>query len=387
MTGDLGTRGALGFLENLRNDAAKRDKAGLTRFLRTRGPNGALLDLAGNDYLDLSTDPRVCDAAAAAALRWGAGSAASRLVTGNLELHSELEKELAAFCRQPAALVFSSGYLANLGVVTALADKDSLIVSDAHIHASLIDACRLSRARIEVVPHGDVAAVEAALSSRSESRALVLAESVYSVLGDGAPLGELAEVSRQRGAVLVVDEAHGIGVCGPRGRGLVEDTGLAGRPDVVVTATLSKALGSQGGAVLGAPEVIEHLVNKARPFIFDTGLNPAACAGALAALRVIVEEPFRVKGVHDCSVALAQAADVETPFGAVLSVPVGSPEAAVAGAAKFLDEGIRVGCFRPPSVPDGISRLRFTSRATLTGEELSHAVAVVKRVLEGVERS
>lgn len=387
MSPDSKDRDDLAFIVRLREDAAKREREGLTRSLRTRGPKATWLDMAGNDYLGLATDRRICEAAAAAALRWGAGSAASRLVTGDLELHRELEQELATFCRQPAALVFSSGYLANLGVITALASKDTLIVSDAHIHASLIDACRLSRARIEVVPHGDLLAVETALRTRSESQALVLAESVYSVLGDAAPVDELAEISRRLGAVLVIDEAHGIGICGPEGRGLVEERGLTGRPDVVVTATLSKALGSQGGVVMGAPEVIEHLINTARPFIFDTGLNPAACAGALAALGVITEEPFRVKDVHLCSAALAGAAALGPPSGAVLSVPVGSPDAAVDGAAKFLEEGIRVGCFRPPSVPDGISRLRLTARATLRGEELERATRVVRGVLEKVVRS
>ena len=218
------------FLDRLRADAAKRAEAGLTRSLRPRGADPTTLDLAGNDYLGLATDPRVAEAAAEAARRWGAGSAASRLVTGTLDLHAELEAALAAFCQQPAALVFSSGYLANLGVVTALAGRDTLVVSDAHIHASLVDACRLSRARVEVVPHRDVAAVDAALVSREEPHAVVLVESVYSVLGDAAPLAALAEVTRRRGAVLVVDEAHGIGVYGREGRGLVEALGLAGRP-------------------------------------------------------------------------------------------------------------------------------------------------------------
>ena len=373
------------FLDRLRADAAKRAEAGLTRSLRPRGADPTTLDLAGNDYLGLATDPRVAEAAAEAARRWGAGSAASRLVTGTLDLHAELEAALAAFCQQPTALVFSSGYLANLGVVTALAGRDTLVVSDAHIHASLVDACRLSRARVEVVPHRDVAAVDAALASREEPHAVVLVESVYSVLGDAAPLAALAEVTRRRGAVLVVDEAHGIGVYGREGRGLVEALGLAGRPDVVVTLTLSKALGSQGGVVLGAPEVVDQLVNAARPFIFDTGLNPAAAAGALEALRVVGAEPERVAAVHACVMALATAAGVEVPDGSVLSVSVASPAVVVAGAAAFLDRGVRVGCFRPPSVPDGVSRLRLTARATLAGADLERATAVVRAVIDGLD--
>lgn len=369
------------FLDRLRQQAAERAEAGLTRVLRPRGAAPATLDLAGNDYLGLATDPRVTEAAASAARRWGAGAAASRLVTGTLDVHAELEVALAEHCRQPAALAFSSGYLANLGAVTALAGREALVVSDAHVHASLVDACRLSRARLQVVPHGDVAAVEKALADRQEEQAVVLTESVYSVLGDVAPLVALAEVTRRHGAVLIVDEAHGIGVCGAAGRGLVEACGLAGRPDVVVTATLSKALGSQGGVVLGAPEVVDHLVNTARAFIFDTGLNPAAAGGALAALRVIGGEPERIAALHACAEALAGAAGAPRPAGAVLAVPMASAHAAVAAAADLLDQGVRVGCFRPPSVPDTVSRLRLTARATLSGAALRQAVDVLSAVL------
>lgn len=370
-------------LDRLRADAAKRAESGLSRALRPRGAESTLLDLAGNDYLGLATDRRVTGAAADAALLWGAGSAASRLVTGTLDLHTCLEAELAELCRQPKALVFSSGYLANLGAVTALTDRDTLVVSDAHVHASLVDACRLSRARVTVVPHGDLAAIDAALAHRAEPHAVVLVESVYSVLGDAAPLTALAELTRRHGAVLIVDEAHGIGVVGPEGRGLVETLGLAGRTDVIVTLTLSKALGSQGGAVLGAPEVIDHLVNTARPFLFDTGLNPPAAAAALEAIRVIRAEPERVAAVHACAAALATAAGTRVPAGAVLSIPVASAESAVAGAAALLDDGVRVGCFRPPSVPDGVSRLRITSRATLCGPDLERAAEAVRSVLRG----
>ncbi len=374
-------------LERLRTAAARRAEAGLARSLRPRADSSTVLDLAGNDYLGLARHPRVTGAAARAAQRWGAGAAASRLVTGTLELHAQLEAELAAFCRQPAALVFSSGYLANLGVVTALSGPDTLVVSDAHVHASLVDACRLSRSRVQVVPHGDVAAVDRALAGRREPSALVLVESVYSVLGDAAPLSSLAQVARVRNAVLLVDEAHGLGVCGPEGRGLVEAVGLAGRPDVVVTLTLSKALGSQGGAVLGAPEVVEHLVNTARPFIYDTGLNPPAAAAALQALRVVQAEPDRVPAVRSCAAALADAVGAGAPAGAVLSVPVASPARAVAGAAQLLEHGVRVGCFRPPSVPDGRSRLRITASAAVSGPDLQRATGALRSVLDpGAER-
>ena len=218
----------------------------------------------------------------------------------------------------------------------------------------------LSRARLSVVPHSDVDAVRAALEGGAGERTLVLAESVYSVLGDAAPLTELAELCASYDALLVVDEAHGLGVHGP---GPVAASGLAGHPNVVITATLSKSLGSQGGAVLGPPALREHLVNRARPFIFDTALAPASTAAALAALRVLRARPELATMVHDRVRTLADALGVVTPDGAVLSIPMPSPRAAVAAQAAALDEGIRVGCFRPPSVPDGVSRLRATASA------------------------
>ncbi len=309
--------------------AATRDAAGLRRSLRPRGARDGVVDLAGNDYLGLSRHPVVAAAAAEAARTWGAGAGASRLVTGTLELHEELEAALAGFTGQEAALVMSTGYHANLSVVTALADRDCLVVSDAHVHASLVDAARLSRAEVAVTRHSDVAAVSAALAQAGGRRALVLAESVYSVLGDAAPLLELAGVCASYDALLVVDEAHGIGVVGEGGHGLVRDLGLHEQDHVVVTATLSKSLGAQGGAVLGTRAVADHLVNQARPFIFDTGLAPAAAAGALAALHVLGDHPGLPDLIHERVGALAAALGVPPSDGAVLSVPMPSPEVAL----------------------------------------------------------
>jgi len=373
------------FLTRLATAAAAREQAGLTRRLLPR-PVGAepLLDLAGNDYLGLSSDPRVTAAAADAALAWGAGARASRLVTGSTQLHAQLEEALAGFCGQPAGLVFSSGYAANLGAATALAGRGDLIVSDAHVHASLVDACRLSRARIAITEHNDVEAVEAALAGRAEAHAVVLIESVYSVLGDAAPLAELAAVCRRYDAILMVDEAHALGTAGERGRGLVAAAGLAGQADVVVTGTLSKSLGSQGGFVLGHAAVREHLVNTARAFIYDTGLAPAATGAALAALQVLDAEPDRVDAVRHAAATLAAIASAPAPAAAVLSVSMPSAQAAVAAAASCAEAGVRVGCFRPPSVPDGISRLRLTARATLTTDELELTAAALAGALRGV---
>jgi 8-amino-7-oxononanoate synthase len=348
----------------------KRRAAGLRRSLRVRPAVATELDLASNDYLGLSQHPDVIEGGVTALHTWGAGSGGSRLVTGNTELHEDFEAELAEFMGVESALVFSSGYTANIGAVAALSGPGSLVVSDAYSHASLVDACRLSRARVVVSPHNDVGAVETALVSRSEERAVVITDSVFSTDGALAPLRALHEVCRRHGALLIVDEAHGLGVRGTGGRGLVHEVGLAGEPDIVVTTTLSKSLGSQGGAVLGGRLVIEHLVNTARSFIFDTGLAPAAAGAALAALQVLRREPQRAVAVLARADRLAALTGAPTPTSAVVSVILGRNEAAVATAQACLERGIRVGCFRPPSVPPGTARLRLTARATLTDADL-----------------
>ncbi|HET8960558.1 8-amino-7-oxononanoate synthase [Nocardioides sp.] len=362
-----------------------RDRAGLRRTMHPRGPDDQVVDLAGNDYLGLSRHPAVRERAAEAARTWGAGAGASRLVTGTLGLHVELETALAGFLGQPAALVTSTGYHANLAAVTALADRDCLIVSDSHVHASLVDAARLSRAEVTITPHNDVCAVSTALAQAGGRRAMVLVESVYSVLGDAASLLELAGVCASYGALLIVDEAHGLGVAGAGGHGLVRELGLAGQDHVVVTATLSKSLGAQGGAVLGSTAVIDHLVNRARPFIYDTGLAPAAAGGALAALEMLMTRPELPALVHTRATALAGALGVSAPEGGVLSVPMPSPQVAVAAQAAALEDGVRVGCFRPPSVPDGISRLRVTTSAGIPDAEWARAAAVLGQVVKEFE--
>ncbi|WP_427888873.1 8-amino-7-oxononanoate synthase [Kribbella sp. GL6] len=356
--------------------AAALEARGLTRRLRARAAGEDLIDLAGNDYLGLARDPRVVGAAAAAVETWGTGSTASRLVTGTTELHEQLESALAAYAGHESALAFSSGYLANLGVVTALGGPGTLLVSDEHVHASLVDACRLARSRVEVVPHNDVDAVEKVLAERNEPHALVLTESVFSVLSDEAPLTELAALALAHNAVLLVDEAHGLGVTGG-GHGSVHGLGLAGLDHVVVTMTLSKSMASQGGVVLGPAVLRDHLVNRSRPFIYDTGLNPAACAAALAALQILRAEPDRPAAIHAATARLAAACDVPPASGPVVSVPMPGPREAVRAAELCLENGVRVGSFRPPSVPDGISRVRLTAHAGLSATDLDRACAVI----------
>ena len=363
--------------------AAALESRGLTRRLRPRASGEAVVELASNDYLGLAQDPRVVEAAVEALREWGASSTASRLVTGTTALHAELETELASYVGQETGLVFSSGYLANLGVITALGGPGTLLVSDDHVHASMVDACRLSRSRVEVTPHSDVDAVAKALAERNEPHAVVLVESVYSVLGDAAPLAELAALAVEHDAVLLVDEAHGLGVTG-NGRGSAAAAGLAGVEHVVVTMTLSKSLASQGGVVLGPALLRDHLVNRARTFIFDTGLNPAACGAALAALRILIEDPSRPETIHSTTARLAEACGVTASRGPVVSVPMPGPREAVRAAELCLADGVRVGVFRPPSVPDGISRLRLTAHAGLSAADLDRACDVITTAIREV---
>ena len=381
------TRVELSPLAWLDDVESQRRAAGLRRSLRTRPAVAAELDLASNDYLGLSQHPAVIEGGVDALRTWGAGSTGSRLVTGNTELHETFETAVADFVGAESGLVFSSGYTANLGAVVALSGAGSLLVSDALTHASLVDACRLSRARVVVTPHRDVDAVDAALSARDEARAVVVTDSVFSADGVLAPLRALHDVCRKHGALLVVDEAHGLGVRGDGGRGLLHEVGLAGAPDVVMTTTLSKALGSQGGMVLGPAAVRDHLIDAARPFIFDTGLAPAAVGAALAALQVLIAEPERATEVLRHAATLARVCGVDdVPDSAVVSVILGVPEVALAAATGCLDRGVRVGCFRPPSVPVGTSRLRLTARASLDDDDLALAGRVLTEVLAVARR-
>jgi 8-amino-7-oxononanoate synthase len=391
----------------LEQQAAVRDRRGLVRRPLPRAADERFIDLASNDYLGLAADPRVADAAAAAASLWGAGATSSRLVAGTTRLHLDLEQELAMLAGMESALVFSSGYLANIGVITALGGPGTLIVSDEHCHASMIDGFRLSRSRTESFSHNDLEGAGRLLAGRAEPRALIAVESVYSVLGDEAPLAGLLALAEEHDAMLLIDEAHSLGVTGTghfQGRGSVAGTSLAGHPNVMVTATLSKALGSQGGAVLGSALLREHLVNRARSFIFDTGLAPASAAAALAAVRIIRDEPWRAAAVRRNAAALtaglapalvargaAVVPPVEPPVeppvveqtaGAVQSIAMPSAASALVATQAARTAGVRIGCFRPPSVPDGISRLRLTARATLSPAEIDDSCAVLRGMLE-----
>jgi len=331
-------------------------------------------------------------------------------------LHAELEGQLAEFTGAPAALVFSSGYLANLTVITALAAGlgaaggpagpgasggatgpgvrgGVLVVSDAGNHASLIDACRLARTqggagiRVAVTPHRDAGAVRRALASRDEGAAIVVSDAVFSVDGALAPAAELHAAAREHGALLVLDEAHAFGVIGPGGRGVAAAVQIAAEPDVVRTVTLSKATAGQGGAVLAAPEVITALVDTGRGFIFDTGLAPPSVGAALAALQVILAEP----GLGARALAnTARLAELAAGLGlrakptgaAVLAIVIGEAGQAVRAQQICARHGVRAGCFRPPSVPAGQACLRLTGRADMTEGDFAVAARALAAVSE-----
>lgn len=372
------------WLAALERRAQLRARAGLSRRLCPRDPGTAMVDLAGNDYLGLARHPEVVTAATAALTAYGLGATGSRLVRGSTEAHAALEADLADWLGAEGALAYSSGYLANLGALRALLRPRTRLVADAHCHASLIDGCRMTGLETVVTPHGDLGAVEAALRGAAGRPAVVVTESIFSVDGDLAPLADLHRLTRRYGALLLVDDAHGLGVIGPDGAGGVVGAGLSGAPDVVVTATLSKSLGAAGGVVAGPAPLIRHLVDTGRTFIYDTALPPAVAAGAHAALRLARSGEHLRAELRDRAAWLVkrlQAAGLEvtTPAGGVASVTAPSAAAAVAWAQACAEAGVAVGCFRPPSTPDNRSRLRLTINVGVPRPDFEAALEVVVR--------
>lgn len=334
--------------------------------------------LCSNNYLGLADDPRVRAAAAAAARRWGAGSGASRLVSGTSASHRDLERELAVFEGAEDAVLFSSGYLANIGVLSALTGDGDVVFSDELNHASIVDGCRLSKAGVEIYPHADVAALEALLASVPARRRVVVTDTVFSMDGDLAPLRELVEICSRFDAVLVVDEAHATGVLGSSGAGAVEELGLVGEVPVVV-GTLSKALGSSGGYVATTRDLATLLRNRARSHVFDTAAAPATIAAAQAALSIVGAEPQRRTRVRALARRVADELrrlgyDAGDPSAAVVPVHVGDAREAVALSERLLDRRVFCPAIRPPSVPEGTSRLRVTVMATHTDEQIERAL-------------
>ena len=333
-----------------------------------------VLLFCSNDYLGLACDPQLKAAARQAIRKWGTGSGASRLVSGNLSLYEDLETQLAAFKGTEAALVFSTGYAAHLGTIPAFAGPGDLILSDALNHASIVDACRLSRARVTVYPHRDADAVEHLLKTRSgEGKILVVTDGIFSMDGDLAPLVELARCCERHDALLLVDDAHGTGVLGAGGRGTAEQLGVHSS-NMVHMGTFSKALGGLGGFIAGTHLVRDYLVNQARTLIYSTGLPPATLAANREALRVVDEQPERRTHLRSLQQTLRsglQALGYHVPDDPTPIVPVlvGTEEAALDMSDFLWERGIFVPAIRPPTVPDGTCRLRISLSAA---HDLSH---------------
>jgi 8-amino-7-oxononanoate synthase len=361
---------------------------------RTRlvsGPQGphVLLDgkpvllLCSNNYLGLADHPRVRAAAADAAMRWGVGAGASRLISGTMTIHRRLEERLAAFKRRETALLFGSGYLANVGVAASLARPGDVVFSDQLNHASIIDGCRLSRADVFVYDHCDLDHLEWGIEKAERRGALIVTDSVFSMDGDVAPLEGIVELAARHRLRVMVDEAHGTGAVGPGGRGAVAEAGLEDEVDVIV-GTLGKALGSYGAFVACDRAMARYLVNAARTFIFSTALPPPAVAGALAALELLEEKPRRVQKLAANAAALRdelahEGFDVRGSRTQIVPLVIGDANLAVRICDAGLAGGVFAQAIRPPTVPANTSRLRLAVMASHHEEELRAAARTISR--------
>ncbi len=374
------------------------ERLGLDRRLRmVSGPQGprVLLDgkpvllLCSNNYLGLADHPRVREAAADAAMRWGVGAGASRLVSGTMTIHRRLEQRLAAFERCEECVLFGSGYLANAGAIGALAGHGDVVFSDELNHASIVDGCRLSRAEVVVYRHCDMGHLDWLIRRhRGDGRRLIVTDSVFSMDGDVAPLVELVALARAHGARTIVDEAHATGVLGPDGRGAIAQAELEGEIDIVI-GTLGKALGSYGAYACARHETVRYLINTARPLIFSTAPPPPAVAGALAALELLQERPHRVQRLRSNARVLRRALDAEgIPAQDVemhiVPIIVGDERDAMSLCEAALDRGVFAQAIRPPTVAPGTSRLRLAVMASHTAEELREAAHIIGAAARGL---
>ena len=368
------------------------EKVGQLRFLRTvSGPQQAhtmldgrpILLLCSNNYLGLANHPRMRAAAQEAVEQYGCSAGASRLISGTMRLHGELEDALAVFKKAPRALVFNSGYVANLALLTTLVGAGDVIYSDALNHASIVDGCRLSRAQLKVYRHCDLVHLEKLLKSTAATfrRRLIVTDSVFSMDGDIAPLPEVAALARRYDAIVMVDDAHATGVLGACGRGSGEHFGLDFNDLDLQMGTLGKALGSCGAYVAGAPQFIDYLINKARSFIYSTALPPATLGASLAALELLSEEPGRVARLRSLTDYFRQGLrrleisvrDDPTP---IVPVVVGDPQRTMALSAWFLERGVFIQGIRPPTVAPGQSLLRVTISADLEYSDLDRVLGL-----------
>ncbi|WP_462131996.1 8-amino-7-oxononanoate synthase [Veillonella tobetsuensis] len=350
--------------------------------VRVKRNNREFLMMASNNYLGLTHDLRVQQAAKYAVEEYGTGSGGARLTSGTFPLFNELELGIADFKHTEQALVFNTGYMANVGTITALMNKNSIIISDELNHASIIDGCRLSGARIERYNHKDIEHAEHILKNYKSSHKMIITDGVFSMDGDIAPLDRLYELSKEYNALLMVDDAHATGVIG-NGRGTAHHFGLT---DVdVQLGTLSKALGSVGGYVAGRKELIEYLVNYSRSFIFSTALSPADIGAALEALTIVKSEPLVVEQLNENTAYMANKlqsmgieCDDETP---IFPIIVGDNERALSLAYELELRGIIITAIRPPTVPVGESRLRMTVTAAHSQEQLDYVANTLRDLL------
>ncbi|HMO50121.1 MAG TPA: 8-amino-7-oxononanoate synthase [Kiritimatiellia bacterium] len=343
-----------------------------------------LLNFASNDYLDFLNRPELKEAAIAATTRYGAGSGASRLVSGTLTLHEELEAAAAAHKGYPCALLFGSGYMTNIGAITALVGRDDVVLADRLIHASLIDAIRLSGAGMIRFHHNDAEDLKRRLADLKPSgKKLIVTESVFSMDGDLAPLPEIARVAGEYEAMALVDEAHATGVWGPEGRGLIAEHRL--QPDIpIAMSTFSKALGGYGGVIAGSAALRDWLINKARSFIYTTAPPPASCAAALAALRLLESEPalggtLLERAAFFRNALHALGFTTGASCSQIIPVIIGDNAATMKLAEALRQRGILVGAIRPPTVPVGTSRLRFSITLAHRQEDLAFAADQLAR--------
>ncbi len=370
----------------VRAHLAELAASGLQRALHP--PDG--VDLTSNDYLQLATHPVITARLSEAVLREGAGSTGSRLLRGQRDAFDDVERRFADFKRADRALYFSSGYLANLAVLTTLPEEGDLICSDLRNHASLIDGIRLSRARRTIVPHGDLDALATELRrARDTGHRFVVIESLYGMDGDMPPLADYAALCRQAGATLIVDEAHAVGVYGERGSGLIEAAGLDGE-GLVSISTAGKALGVAGAFVAGPAWAIDYLMQRARTFVFSTAPPPALAAALDASLSIVADEPERRERVarlaRHLRMRLAGAGIAVPPSGShIVPVVIGPNERALAVADALRRRGFDVRAIRPPTVPSGTSRLRLSVNAGLSERVLDDLAGAMRAVLQGAD--
>ena len=339
-----------------------------------------ILMFASNSYLDLAADERVKKAASEAALQWGAGSGGSRLTTGNTALHEELESKLAQFKGTEAALVFNTGYMANVGIISALCNSDAVIFSDEYNHASIIDGCRLAKSRIVVYKHNDMQELEAKILATPCSRGLIVSDAVFSMDGDIVNLPELVALGKKYHLLTMIDEAHATGVIGKTGHGTVEHFGNVAQPDILM-GTLSKSLGAEGGYACASKTIIEYLKNKARSFIFATSQAPATLAAALRAIEVLEAEPERAQRLqHNVDFFLqalhAEGIEADSPT-AIVPIIIGDEATALKVADELLANGVLAPAIRYPTVAKGTTRLRIALMATHTDKELTHTAKLI----------